>query len=243
MCREEKSGGNWTLLVYSLMSITVLSFSFASYSLSLTISAPSSKNSVQYASAETSTAEVTSSGVPSSHVSSQKNSITAASTLTNNYVIYENPTYGISIQYPSSWEKIEYPRMGLAPVGLDLVANFLVPLINASDHWREHLIIQILNQTRAKKLIPQSDITLAGKHGYKRVVNNTMEIFNLDSNTEHRLNIKTMEVWVAIGNGDTCLLIYKAVAARYSDYLPTIQRMLDSFKVGSSTVSHNSTTY
>ena len=160
------------------------------------------------------TREVTSSGVPSSHVSSQKNSITTASTLTNNYVIYENPTYGISIQYPSSWEKIEYPRMGLAPVGTDLVANFLVPLVNASDYWREHLIIQILNQTQAKKLIPQSDITLAGKHGYKRVVNNTMEIFNLDSNTEHRLNIKTMEVWVAIGNGDTCLLIYKAVAAK-----------------------------
>ncbi|MDP9289015.1 MAG: hypothetical protein M3P08_12570, partial [Thermoproteota archaeon] len=160
MCREAKSGGDWTLLVYSLMSITVLSFSFASYSLSLTISAPSSNNSVQHASAETSTPEVTSSGAPSSLVSSQKNSITTASTLTNNYVIYENPTYGISIQYPSSWEKIEYPRMGLAPVGIDLVANFLVPLVNASDHWREHLIIQILNQTQAKKLIPQSDITL-----------------------------------------------------------------------------------
>jgi hypothetical protein len=116
-------------------------------------------------------------------------------------------------------------------------------LVNASDLWREHFMIQILNQTQAKKLIPQSDITLAGIHGYKRVVNNTMEIFNLDSNTEHRLNIKTMEVWVAIGNGDTCLLIYKAVAARYTDYLPTIQKMLDSFKIGSSTVSHNSTTY
>ena len=236
--QNKKTGGNWTLVVYSLMSITVLVFPFASYSLSLTISAPSSNNSVQHANAETSTPEV-----KSSLVSSQKNSISTASTSMNNYLIYENPTYGISIQYPSSWEKIEYPRMGLAPVGNDLVANFLVPLVNASDHWREHLIIQILNQTQAKKLIPQSDITLAGKHGYKRVVNNTMEIFNLDSNTEHRLNIKTMEVWVAIGNGDTCLLIYKAVAARYPDYLPTIQKMLDSFKIGSSTVSHNSTTY
>jgi hypothetical protein len=198
---------------------------------------------VQHANAEKNTTEVTSSGASSSLVSSQKNSITTASTSTNNYLNYENPTYRISIQYPSSWEKIEYPRMGLAPVGNDLVANFLVPLVNASDHWREHFMIQILNQTQAKKLIPQSDITLAGKHGYKRVVNNTMEIFNLDSNTEHRLNIKTMEVWVAIGNSNTCLLIYKAVAARYSDYLPTIQKMLDSFKIGSSTVSHNSTTY
>jgi hypothetical protein len=241
--QKKKTGGNWTPLVYSLMSITVLVFPFASYSLSLTISVPSSHNSVQRANAEKNTPEVTSSGAPSSYASSQQYSIITASTSTNNYLNYENPTYGISIQYPSSWEKIEYPRMGLAPVGNDLVANFLVPLVNASDLWREHFMIQILNQTQAKKLIPQSDITLAGIHGYKRVVNNTMEIFNLDSNTEHRLNIKTMEVWVAIGNGDTCLLIYKAVAARYTDYLPTIQKMLDSFKIGSSTVSHNSTTY
>jgi hypothetical protein len=239
---KKKTGGNWTLLVYSLMSIIVLVFSFASYSLSLTISVPSPHNSVQQANAETNTPDVTSSGAPSSHASSQQYSITTASTSTNNYLIYENPAYGISILYPSNWEQIEYPRMGLAPVGNDLVANFLVPLVNASDLWREHFMIQILNQTLAKKLIPQSDITLAGKHGFKRVVNNTMEIFNLDSNTEHRLNIKTMEIWVAIGNGDTCLLIYKAVAARYSDYLPIIQKMLDSFKIGSSTVSHNSTT-
>ncbi|PWU79393.1 MAG: hypothetical protein DLM72_17600 [Candidatus Nitrosopolaris wilkensis] len=241
--QKKITGGNWIFLVYSLMSITVLVFSFPSYSLSLTISVPSGHNSVQQANAETNTPEVTSSGALSSHASSQQYSITTASTSTNNYLIYENPTYEISIEYPSSWEKIEYPRMGLAPVGNDLVANFLVPLVNASDHWREHFMIQILNQTQAKKLIPQSEITLAGKHGYKRVVNNTMEIFNLDSNTEHMLSIKTMEVWVASGNGDTCLLIYKAVAARYSDYLPTIQKMLDSFKIGSSTVSHNSTAF
>jgi hypothetical protein len=241
--QKKKTGGNWTLLVDSLMSITVLVFSFAYYSLPLTISAPSSHNFVQQANAETNIPEVTSSGAPSSHASSQQYSIATASNSTNNYLIYENPTYGISIQYPSSWDKIEYSRIGLGAVGNDLVANFLVPLLNASDHWREHFMIQILNQTKAKKLIPQSDTTLADKHGYKRLVNNTMEIFNLDSNTEHRLNIKTMEVWVAIGNGNTCLLIYKAVAARYSDYLPTIQKMLDSFKIGSSTVSHNSTTY
>ncbi|MDQ6667118.1 MAG: hypothetical protein M3Y53_02705 [Thermoproteota archaeon] len=240
---KKKTGGNWTLLGYSLMSILILVFSLASYSLSLTISVPSPHNSVQQAYAETNTRDVTSSGAPSSHASSQQYSIATTSTPTNNYTIYENPTYGISILYPSNWEKIEYPRMGLAPVGNDLVANFLVPLVNASDLWREHFMIQILNQTLAKKLIPQSDITLGGKHGFKRVVYNTMKIFNLDSNTEHRLNIKTMEIWVAIGNGDTCLLIYKAVAARYSDYLPIIQKMLNSFKIGSSPVSHSYTTY
>jgi hypothetical protein len=231
----------WKLESFGIFFDVDYSISILICLLLLAINSP--HNFVQQANAETNIPEVTSSGAPSSHATSQQYSIATASNSTNNYLIYENPTYGISIQYPSSWDKIEYSRIGLGAVGNDLVANFLVPLVNASDHWREHFMIQILNQTKAKKLIPQSDTTLAGKHGYKRVVNNTMEIFNLDSNTEHRLNIKTMEVWVAIGNGDTCLLIYKAVAARYSDYLPTIQKMLDSFKIGSSTVSHNSTTY
>jgi hypothetical protein len=131
----------------------------------------------------------------------------------------------------------------LGAVGNDLVANFLAPVVNASDHWREHVMIQVLNQTQAKKLIPQSDTTLAGRHAYKRVDNNTMVIFNLDTNTAQRLHLKTMEVWVTTSNGETFLLNYKAVAARYLDYLPTIQKIFDSFMIGSSTASHNSTTY
>jgi hypothetical protein len=241
--QKNKTGRNWKLLIYSLLSITVLEFSFASYSFSSTINMPFFHYSVKQANAETATPEVASLGDASSPAAYQQYPTTTAATLTNNLLTYQNPTYGITLQYPSSWEKIEYPRIGLAAVGNDLVANFLAPLVNASDHWREHFMIQVLNQTQAKKLIPQSDTSLGGRHGYKRVYDSTMEIFNLDTNTEQRLHLKTMEVWVTIGNGDTYLLIYKAVAARYSDYLPTIQKMLDSFKIGSSTVSHNSTTY
>jgi hypothetical protein len=152
--------------------------------------------------------------------------------------MYKNPRYGITILYPSSWGKIEYPRIGLEVVGSDLVVNFLAPLVNASDHWREHLMIQVLKQTQAKKLIPESIISLGGRHGYTRVYNSTMEISNLDSNIEVRLHLKTLEVWVTIGNGDTYLLTYKAVAARYSHYLPTIQKMLASFRI---VVPNNST--
>ena len=73
-------------------------------------------------------------------------------------------------------------------------------------------MIQVLKQTPAKKLIPESIITLGGRHGYTRVYDSTMEISNLDSNTEVRLHLKTLEVWVTIDNGDTYLLTYKAVA-------------------------------
>lgn len=241
--QKKKTGRNWKFLVYSLLLITPLAFTFASYSSPSTIKLPLFQYSVQQVNAGTTTPEGVSLGDLSSPAAYQQYPTTTAATLANKLLTYQNPTYGITLQYPSSWEKIEYPRIGLAAVGDDLVANILAPLANASDHWREHLMIQVLNQTQAKKLIPQSDTILGGRQGYKRVYDSTMEIFNLDTNTEKRLHLKTMEVWVSIGNGNTCLLEYKAIAARYPDYLPTIQKMFSSFKIGSSSVSHNSTTY
>jgi hypothetical protein len=92
-------------------------------------------------------------------------------------------------------------------------------------------MIQVLKQPQAKKLIPQSKITSGDRQGFKSLHNSTMQIFNLDKNTESTLFIKTMDVWVTISNGDTYLLTYKALATRYQDYMPTIQKMIDSFKI------------
>jgi hypothetical protein len=241
--QKKKTGKKWKFLVYSLLLIIPSAFSFDSFHLSSTIKISFFQYSVQQANAGTTTPEGVFLGDLSTPAIYEQSPTIPAATLTNNLLTYQNPTYGITLQYPSSWEKIEYPRLGLAVVGNDLVANLLAPLANASDHWREHFMIQVLNQTQAKKLIPQSDTILGGRHGYKRVYDSTMEILNLDTNTEQRLHLKTMEVWVSIGNGNTCLMKYKAVAARYSDYLPTIQKMFSSFKIDSSSASHNSTTY
>ena len=220
-----------------LISVTLLVFSSGPYSSPLIVFAiPSYYNSAQQANTKTMNAELASIG--DRPYSSPQRHDTDAASLTNTFATYENPTYGITIQYPSNWEKIEYPRLGLEVLGSDIVVNLLAPLENASDHWREHLMIQVLKQTQAKKLIPESIIILGGQHGYTRVYNSTMEISNLDSNTEVRLHLKTLEVWVTVGNGDTYLLTYKAVSARYSYYLPTIQKMLSSFRI---TVPNNST--
>ena len=62
--------------------------------------------------------------------------------MTNTFATYENTEYRITTQYPYNWEKIDYPRIGLSTVGSDLIVNFEAPVVNASDHWREHLMIQ-----------------------------------------------------------------------------------------------------
>jgi hypothetical protein len=147
-------------------------------------------------------------------------SLTPSST-TQIFTTYTDLADGISIQYQSGWEKIEYPAVPLSTTGYKVVVNFLAPIVNSSDQWRAYLMVQVLNQSIVKSLVPQAKTTLAGSPGYKLVYTNNEESFHL----------KTLEVWTTIGD-HTYLLIYKAEATKYSSYLPIIQRMLDSFKVG-----------
>lgn len=156
------------------------------------------------------------------------------SSITQKFTVYADPADGISIQYPSDWEKIEYFQapVQMSTAGYKVVVNFLAPIINASDQWREYLMIQVANQSIVKNLVPQMKTTLAGNPAYKLVYTNNEEIFHL----------KTLEAWTTIGDS-TYLFIYKAEATKYSSYLPIIQMMLDSFKVGSSAgLLTNSTT-
>lgn len=141
--------------------------------------------------------------------------------MTQIFTTYTDVADNISIQFPSGWEKIEYPAVPLSTTGYKVVVNFLAPIVNASDQWRAYLMVQVLNQSTVKNLVPQAKTTLAASPGYKLVYTNNEESFHL----------KTLEVWTTIGN-HTYLLIYKAEATNYSSYLPVIQRMLDSFKVG-----------
>jgi hypothetical protein len=154
------------------------------------------------------------------------------SSMTQKFAVYVDSADNLSIQYPSNWQKIEYPSLPMSPASYKVVVNFLAPIVNASDQWREYLMIQVGKQSIVENLVPQANITLAGNPGYKLVYTNNEETFHL----------KTLETWTTIG-GNTYLLIYKAEATKYSSYLPIIQKMLDSFKIGGSTgASTNATT-
>jgi hypothetical protein len=154
------------------------------------------------------------------------------SSMSHRFTLFEDPVDGISIQYPSDWQKIQYFQspLQMSVAGYRVVVNFLAPLVNSSDQWREYLMIQVGNKDLVKNLVPQAKITLAGNPAYKMVYSNDEETFHL----------KTLEAWTTIG-GNTYLLIYKAEAAKYPSYLPIIQRMLDSFKVGGGGLLTNKT--
>ena len=70
-------------------------------------------------------------------------------------------------------------------------------------------------------VLESTPTTIAGKPAHKIV-------FSAIDNEE--VERKAMQVWTAIGN-KAVLITYKADPDRFSSYLPTIERMIDSFKV------------
>ena len=135
---------------------------------------------------------------------------------------YVDSADGISLQYPSNWEKIEYPSLPMSPAPYRVIVNFLAPL-SGSDQWRDYFMIQMGNQSIVNNLVPQMKMTLGGNPGFKLIYANNEETFHL----------KTLEAWTTVGS-NTYLLIFKAEAPRFPVYLPVVQRMIDSFKIGAS---------
>jgi len=164
----------------------------------------------------------------------------AAHPLTNsNYLTYVNPQDGFELQYPSNWEKIEFSR-GIVEENRSILVNFISPLEDASDVFREYFIIEKGNLTshlsvkqyvgmhiNTKKTLPNfkliesSPTLVAGKPAYKIVFTY--------SNPEVGTS-KTMEILAASAD-KIYLLSFNADVQKYSDYVLAIDRMIKSFQL------------
>jgi serine/threonine-protein kinase len=157
---------------------------------------------------------------------------------TSPFLTYKNPTSRIRIQYPSDWEKLEFNQR-------NVVVIFRSPPENSSDTKLENLLIQVgnlpsqnitldeiasaninaLNQSLIDfELIELNATTLSGNNPAHKVVY---------TNREGKDERKTMQV-LSIKEDKVYLITYTAEASRYDRYLPTIQKMIDSFRTGDS---------
>jgi hypothetical protein len=156
-------------------------------------------------------------------------------TNSSSYLTYEDNADGISLMYPSNWQKIEYPSGAMNyGKGHRIIASFLAPL-DPSDQWRGSLNIQISNLSDSKNIIPQNATTtminLGGHPAFKLEYINTERMYlNRDLTSSSSIKLKVMQVWTTIGD-NTYLLTYNAEASKYPQYLPIIYKMLSSFRV------------
>jgi hypothetical protein len=163
----------------------------------------------------------------------------------NSFRIYENPAYGIQIQYPSTWI-IYAGDMFSGDDAIDIV-SFLGPVKNDTKAHAPSLYISIIslpppdlnlnlneyltritNDYKAKlkefKVI-ESDTSsiLAGKPAYKLIF----------TDEEDEIYYKTMDIGTIIED-KVYFLSYVVQREQYSDYLPTVQKMIDSLKITTS---------
>ena len=150
------------------------------------------------------------------------------------YLTYEDSADGISLMYPSSWQKIEYPSVAMNyGEGHRIIANFLAPL-DPSDQWRASINIQISNSSNLKNIVPQREntttIKLAGHDAFRLEYTNTERIFlNRDLTNSSSVKLRVMQVWTTIGD-NTYIFTYNAEPSKYQQYLPVMERMLSSFR-------------
>jgi serine/threonine-protein kinase len=166
-------------------------------------------------------------------IPSQANSTTESS------LTYENPIYGIRIQYPSDWEKLEFIQ---GRSGFNVIVILRSPPENTSDTKLENLVIQIgnlpsenvslgevvsMNINSLKQslidfeLNESTTITIDGGNPAHKIVYTEREENNELSKVMQVLMIKSDKIY---------LITYIAEQRKYDSYLPTIQNMIDSFE-------------
>jgi hypothetical protein len=151
------------------------------------------------------------------------------------FLTYEDIATGISIQFPSNWEK---------SVNLDNFVTFRAPPetdtrvypaalgLKIQDLPSQNVSLQEVTKVQMSdlkagsqnlKVSESTSTTLAGKPAHKVVFSAT------DNNQVER---KAMQLWTVIDN-KAILITYKAQPDKYSNYLPTIEKMIDSLRVKS----------
>jgi eukaryotic-like serine/threonine-protein kinase len=159
----------------------------------------------------------------------------------NKMLTYENSTYGIRMQYPSDWHKEDNVSAGSDNNSMLVdVVKFSSPSKNASDTFSESLDLKVDNISDIQP------ITLA------KYANNSIEdlrkdfkIIQLDTNAslsdnpayklvytgvEQGVNLQAMLV-LTIKGDKAYIISYNAEPTKFSHYLPTLQKMINSFQI------------
>ena len=146
----------------------------------------------------------------------------------SNFSIYENSSFGIKIQYPSDWKKIEDFR-GSWFRNFNESVNMrmeIIPYGNRSlDELTSDQISLIQQQFPRQELIESNETTIGDNYSaHKIVFTFPEEPRNLDA------KFKEMKVWTLNGS-QGYIISYFTAADAYDNYLPIAQTVIDSFRI------------
>lgn len=154
----------------------------------------------------------------------------------DNFLAYKNNATGIELQYPSEWMKME---QGKSPFVMppDLIvfqspnngssntipAKFSVSVQNVNatlDDYTNKTITALMKNTPGAKIIESNKTTLAGTPAHK--VLGMFKQENKDINVIDEWTIKSEKLY---------RITFYSEQGNYSKYLPSVQKMIDSFVI------------
>jgi eukaryotic-like serine/threonine-protein kinase len=147
------------------------------------------------------------------------------------FLTYENPAYGITIQYPSYWQRVDFGR------------NIIVSFFPPSEHdsgLLENLVVGVSRLSSPS--VSLNDFAEARISLYRsqftdfHLINTSQgttstgtPIYKIEyTHNDGRLAIKTMEVWATKGT-EAFMILYNADTPEYPNLIPIIHKMVDSF--------------
>ena len=166
------------------------------------------------------------------------------------FLTYINAQYHFEIQYDSNWQKIEFSP-GIEDNGRNIVINFLSPSEGGLDTFREYLIVEVgdVHSLHSSTYSSLSQYVLNQINDYKKSFRG-FQLIESSNNTQRSASngylssskivytyndpiagkIKVMESYFA--NKDKIyFLSFKSDAMKYLTYLPTIQKVVNSFRI------------
>lgn len=152
----------------------------------------------------------------------------SARTTPSDFLTYENSDYGVKIKYPANWQQTETE---------DFIVAFLSPKTDASGTIQENLGLT-MNDLAGQYLTLQDYNEIAIEQLRQTFPDiNIIESGSivLSNNPAHKVvftasNLKFMQVWT-IKYDLAYIWSFVSTESSYSNYLGTIQAMLDSFEI------------
>jgi hypothetical protein len=197
--------------------------------------------------------------IPQHAMAETDNKQTANKESKSNFLEYENPSYGITIKYPTDWNKIEpvtfkgdhnkavveFKSPSEKPLQNDLATIHIsvhnLPPHNMLDQFTTFFdksdsqkillrgfILSYFTSLLTKKL-PDFDFIKSESDEKTTLADNPAQKIVYQYRDEQDI-IKAMEVLTV--KGDKGFIIsYTAEASKYSDFIPIIKKMMDSFEI------------
>jgi eukaryotic-like serine/threonine-protein kinase len=159
----------------------------------------------------------------------------------NNFLTYENPTHGVRIRYPPDWQKIEHLS------GNSFWIDFTSPSKSEANAFPATVSVSVkgLNEStsttirdylngvinKAKQSLPDFQIIEPNRDTNITGTSASKIVYSfLSQDPVVQAHFQSMNIWT-IKDKKVYGISYTEIKSLYPTYLPTVQKMIDSFEV------------